>query len=108
VGQPAKGTFSLGTNIGPSVLDSAKALGGVKKIDLFEPARLDGVYSVEEVAQSLKTLVDEGLISYIGLSEVNADTLRRACKVMDIPISVSQRADQVKRMIGYSNSRRRD
>jgi pyridoxine 4-dehydrogenase len=90
------------------VLDSAKALGGVKKIDLFKPAHLDRVYSVEEVTQSLKTLVDKGLISYIGLSEVNADMLCRACKVMDIPISASQRADQVKHMIGYSNSHHRD
>jgi pyridoxine 4-dehydrogenase len=65
------------------VVDSAKALGNVKKIDLFEPARLDGVHSIEKITQSLKTLVDEGLISYIGLSEVNADTLRRACKVFD-------------------------
>ena len=65
------------------MLDSAKALGNVKKIDLFEPARLDGVHSIEKITQSLKTLVDEGLISYIGLSEVNADTLRRACKVFD-------------------------
>jgi len=73
-------------NLRRSVVDSAKALGGVKKIDLFEPARLDGVHSIEEISQSLKTLVDEGLISYIGLSEVNADTLRRACKVTQVHV----------------------
>lgn len=64
-----------------SVVDSQKALGTNKKIDLFEPARLDDKHSIEEVVTSLKTLRDEGLFSYIGLSEVSAETLKRAYKV---------------------------
>lgn len=36
---------------------------------------------IEEVMKCLKELQDEGLIGYIGLSEVNADTLRKAEKV---------------------------
>lgn len=43
-------------------------------MDLFQPARLDKTHSVEEVVQTLKEMVDEGLFSYIGLSEVNAET----------------------------------
>lgn len=68
-----------------SVVDSNKALGGSKKIDLFEPARIDSKHTIEEIVTSLKTLVDEGLFSYIGLSEVSADTLRRASKACQQP-----------------------
>lgn len=64
-----------------SVTESAKALGDHVKMDLFQPARLDKTHSVEEVVQTLKEMVDEGLFSYIGLSEVGAETLRRASKV---------------------------
>lgn len=54
---------------------------GTKKIDIFTPSRLDGKRSVEEIVGDLKTFQSEGLFSYIGLSEVKADTLQRACKV---------------------------
>lgn len=62
-------------------MKSAEALGAHVKMDLFQPARLDKTHPVEEVVQTLKGLVDEGLFSYIGLSEVGAETLRRASKV---------------------------
>jgi len=73
-------------NLRRSVVDSNKALGGSKKIDLFEPARIDSKHTIEEIVTSLKTLVDEGLFSYIGLSEVSADTLRRASKITKITV----------------------
>lgn len=63
-----------------SVLNIIKHIGP-KKLDLFEPARLDGKRSIEEVVADLKKLQDEGLFSHIGLSEIKADTLRRASKV---------------------------
>lgn len=44
--------------------------------------------SIEEVMKSLKELQDEGLIGYIGLSEVNADTLRKAEKVRLLAYSI--------------------
>lgn len=71
-------------NLRASVTESAKALGDHVKMDLFQPARLDKTHSVEEVVQTLKEMVDEGLFSYIGLSEVNAETLRRASKIAQI------------------------
>lgn len=73
--------MSWHTKVLDSVNNCNKALGGSIKLDLFEPARIDSVHSIEEIVTSLKTLVDEGLFSYIGLSEVSADTLRRASKV---------------------------
>lgn len=75
-----------------SVTSIQTILGKNKKLDHFEPARLDHHHPVEEVVQSLKQLVDEGLFSYIGLSEVNASTLRRAVKVSCSP-NLSGRSD---------------
>ncbi|VEU24159.1 DEKNAAC105407 [Brettanomyces naardenensis] len=51
------------------------------KIDLFEPARMDLVHSVEEVIEALKPFIESGKIGGISLSEVNGDTIRRAYKV---------------------------
>ncbi|CDK25899.1 unnamed protein product [Kuraishia capsulata CBS 1993] len=53
-------------------------------IDLFEPARLDGKVPIEEVVSTLAELVKAGKIRGISLSEVNAETLRRAAKVHQI------------------------
>lgn len=77
-------TFSYGNY---SAINIQRTLGS-KKLDLFEPARLDLTHSIEEIAASLKTLQEEGLFSYIGLSEVSADTLRRASKVCQFSIVV--------------------
>lgn len=54
---------------------------GVKHIDLYYAHRLDGKTPVEKTMEALKQLKQEGKIKYIGLSEVSADSLRRACKV---------------------------
>ncbi|KAI0818942.1 aldo/keto reductase [Irpex lacteus] len=62
------------------------ALRGKKHIDLFETARVDTSRPIEEVIRNMKTLVDRGLFDHIGLSEVSAETLRRANAVH--PISV--------------------
>ena len=55
-----------------------KALGGIKKMDLFQPARVPDNVTVEEMMQTLKTLKNEGHFAYIGLSECSAATLRKA------------------------------
>ncbi|KAJ7645830.1 aldo/keto reductase [Mycena rosella] len=65
-------------SIRKSVENSQRALGTVKKIDLFEPARIDRKVTIEEMMQTLVALVKEGKFSHIGLSECNADTLRKA------------------------------
>ncbi|RDL38737.1 NAD(P)-linked oxidoreductase [Venustampulla echinocandica] len=59
-------------------------LGGVKKIDVFGPARIDQNVPVEETISALKELVDEGKIGSIGLSEVRAETIRRASAISPI------------------------
>lgn len=61
---------------------------GIDAIDLFIIHRLDGVTPVEESVGALADLVEAGTIRYAGLSEVTADTLRRAHAVH--PIAVVQ------------------
>jgi pyridoxine 4-dehydrogenase len=68
-------------NLRRSVDAILKALRGTKKLDLFEPARRDTNYEIEEYAESLNEMVKEGKFDYIGLSEVGAETVRRAHKV---------------------------
>ena len=58
-----------------------KTLRGTKKLDLFQPARRDSNYEIEHYAKVLNEMVREGKFDYIGLSEVKAETVRRANKV---------------------------
>ncbi|CDZ96728.1 Voltage-gated shaker-like K channel, subunit beta/KCNAB [Phaffia rhodozyma] len=58
------------------VQESLDALGPVKKIDLFELARQ--TKPVEATIPIMKKMIDDGMFSYIGLSEVGASTIRRA------------------------------
>lgn len=51
---------------------------GTDYVDIYRPARLDPAIPVEETIGTLAELVKQGLIRHIGLSEVGADTLRRA------------------------------
>jgi pyridoxine 4-dehydrogenase len=59
-------------------------LGGVKKIDIFECARVDPKVPVEVSVHALAEPVKEGKIGGIGLSEVGANTIRRAHAVYPI------------------------
>jgi aryl-alcohol dehydrogenase-like predicted oxidoreductase len=54
---------------------------GVDHVDLFYIHRRDAARPVEEVVQSLKTMIDEGMIGGYGLSEIGPGTLRRAAAV---------------------------
>ena len=51
---------------------------GTDYIDIYRPARLDPAVPVEETMKVLAQLVRKGHIRHIGLSEVGAETLRRA------------------------------
>ncbi|KAF2720740.1 Aldo/keto reductase [Polychaeton citri CBS 116435] len=54
---------------------------GLPYIDLYYMHRADPEMPIEKTMQGLKELKQEGKIKYIGLSEVGAETLRRACKI---------------------------
>ena len=57
---------------------------GTDHVDVYRPARLDPAVPVEETVGALAELVEAGWIRHIGLSEVGADTLRRAHAVHPI------------------------
>ncbi|PLB43874.1 putative pyridoxal reductase [Aspergillus steynii IBT 23096] len=71
-------------NIRRSVEECLRVLDGTKSIDIFECARQDPNTSVEQTVTVLAALVREGKIGGIGLSEVDAETVRRAHKVHPI------------------------
>ena len=56
----------------------------IDTIDLYYAHRLDPQVPVEETVDAMADLVKEGKIRYIGLSEVSAQSLRRASKVHPI------------------------
>ena len=47
-------------------------------IDIYRPARLDGTVPIEETVGAIADLVKAGYVRAIGLSEVGAETIRRA------------------------------
>ena len=51
---------------------------GTDYVDLYQPARLDPNVPIEETVGAIADLVQAGYVHYIGLSEVGADTIRRA------------------------------
>ncbi|KAF5808905.1 putative perakine reductase [Helianthus annuus] len=57
---------------------------GVDYIDLYYIHRIDTTVPIEDTMEELKKMVEEGKIKYIGLSEANADTIRRAHAVHPI------------------------
>lgn len=50
---------------------------GTDYIDVYLPARITPETPIEETVAALKELVEEGKIRYVGLSEANAETIRR-------------------------------
>ncbi|KAI5649247.1 hypothetical protein M9H77_35252 [Catharanthus roseus] len=57
---------------------------GVDYIDLYYAHRIDTSVPIEDTMMELKKLVEEGKIKYVGLSEANPDTIRRAHSVHPI------------------------
>ncbi len=61
---------------------------GVDHIDVLYQHRVDPAVPVEEVAGTVKELIDAGKVRYFGLSEAGPETVRRAHAVQ--PVSVLQ------------------
>jgi aryl-alcohol dehydrogenase-like predicted oxidoreductase len=57
---------------------------GVEAIDLYYMHRQDPNLPIEEIVGSMSQLVKEGKVKYIGISEVNAETIRKAHAVHPI------------------------
>lgn len=67
-----------------SVDNVLRLLGGKKTLDIFECARVDPNVPIETTIEALAVYVREGKIKGISLSEVRAETIRRAHKVHPI------------------------
>lgn len=70
-------------NIRKHLLESLEKMG-LDYVDLYQPARLDTEIPVEDVIREIKSLIDEGYVKNIGLSEIDAETLKRAHNVYPI------------------------
>ncbi|MBL0235730.1 MAG: aldo/keto reductase [Saprospiraceae bacterium] len=57
---------------------------GTDAIDLYYMHRQDPKVEIEVIVSAMSDLVKQGKVKYIGLSEVNAETIRRAHKVHPI------------------------
>ena len=53
---------------------------GTDYIDLYQPSRVDARTPIEDTIGALASLVQEGYIRHIGISEASAATIRRAYK----------------------------
>lgn len=51
---------------------------GTDYVDLYLPARVDPAVPIEETVGAISEMVEAGFVRHIGLSEVGAETLRRA------------------------------
>jgi aryl-alcohol dehydrogenase-like predicted oxidoreductase len=57
---------------------------GTGYVDLYQPARLDPRVPIEDTVGAIAELVQAGYVRYIGLSEMGAETIRRAHAVHPI------------------------
>src|SRR5712672_2567795 len=57
---------------------------GVDYIDIYRLARLDPTVPIEDTVGAVADLIKAGYVRYIGLSEIGAETLRRAAAVHPI------------------------
>jgi aryl-alcohol dehydrogenase-like predicted oxidoreductase len=57
---------------------------GTDYIDIYRPARLDPAVPIEDTIGAIADMIRAGYVGHIGLSEVGAETIRRAQKVHPI------------------------
>lgn len=84
--QPGGGIYGLDNHpfhVKAHLANSLHRLG-LEYVDLYQPARQDTEIPVEEVVGAIAEQVEAGYVKHIGLSMVDAETLRRACKVHPI------------------------
>jgi aryl-alcohol dehydrogenase-like predicted oxidoreductase len=78
----------LGYDSSPPAVKTALAHSltrlGVDHLDVYRPARLDPDVPIEETVGAIAEMVQAGYVRYIGLSEVGAETIRRAAAVHPI------------------------
>jgi aryl-alcohol dehydrogenase-like predicted oxidoreductase len=78
----------LGYDARPAAVKTALAYSLARlqtdHVDVYRPARLDRAVPIEETIGAIAELVQAGFVRHIGLSEVGAETIRRAAAVHPI------------------------
>jgi aryl-alcohol dehydrogenase-like predicted oxidoreductase len=86
--QRGPGGESFGQDSRPSAVKTFLAYSltrlGTDHVDIYRPARLDPAVPIEDTIGAIKELIDAGYVRHIGLSEVDAATIRRAHAVHPI------------------------
>ncbi|QGM80391.1 aldo/keto reductase [Otariodibacter oris] len=72
-------------NVKKYITSSLKNLN-LDYIDLYQPARVDIGIPIEDTIGAIADLIKEGYVKHIGLSEVDADVLRKANEVHPISL----------------------
>jgi aryl-alcohol dehydrogenase-like predicted oxidoreductase len=85
---PVTGERRGGTNSRPehirAVADASLKRLRTDRIDLFYQHRVDPNVPIEEVADAVKELIQEGKVAHFGLSEAGIETIRRAHAVQTV------------------------
>ncbi|HTB77430.1 MAG TPA: aldo/keto reductase [Polyangiaceae bacterium] len=76
--------FDARPNAVKSFLAHSLSRLGVDYIDIYRPARLDAEVPIEDTVGAIADMVKAGYVRHISLSEVGAETIRRAAKVHPI------------------------
>jgi len=78
----------VGIDCRPAAVKTAAAYSlqrlGLDHIDVYRPGRLDPAVPIEDTVGAIADLVKAGYVRHIGLSEVGAETIRRAAAVHPI------------------------
>jgi aryl-alcohol dehydrogenase-like predicted oxidoreductase len=74
---------------------------GVEAIDVYRPARLDPNVPIEDTVGAIADLIKAGYVKHVGLSEVGAETIRRAHAVhpvvdVQLEYSIASRSPEAK------------
>jgi aryl-alcohol dehydrogenase-like predicted oxidoreductase len=96
----------LGYDASPAAVKTAAAYSlrrlRTERIDVYRPARLDTKVPIEETVGAIGDLVQAGYVRAIGLSEVGAETIRRAAAthpIADLQIEYSLISRDIERQI---------
>lgn len=71
-------------NVLQCIEETKQQLGGAKRLDIYESARVDPKIPIEVTMRAYKKAIDAGEITGVTLSEAAASTIRRAAKIVPV------------------------
>ncbi len=103
---PDGGFQYVGADVGAAAVKDRLAYTlrrlGTDYVDIYRPARLNPAIPIEETVGAIKEMIDAGYVRHVGLSEVGAETIRRAAAVhpiVDLQIEYSLMSRSVEERI---------